>query len=106
MAAATAARALQTFSWASWISGLDCTAKAIASAAHLTGAIDMKQLPGFNEATTLRQKAWAAGLDPSYWYPVENDRAVRPGQVLEVRFQGNTVALFRGSDGRLGTIRG
>jgi nitrite reductase/ring-hydroxylating ferredoxin subunit len=64
----------------------------------------MKQLPSFDDATTLRQKAWAAELDPSYWYPVENDRAVRPGQVLEVRFQENAVALFRGSDGRLGAI--
>ena len=33
--------------------------------------------------------------------PVEYDRAVRPGQAVEVRFQGTSIALYRGRDGRL-----
>jgi hypothetical protein len=30
--------------------------------------------PSFENAANLRQKARAAGLDPSHWYPVEIDR--------------------------------
>ena len=36
--------------------------------------------PSFASAANRRQRARAAGLDPDYWYPVEYDRAVRPGQ--------------------------
>jgi phenylpropionate dioxygenase-like ring-hydroxylating dioxygenase large terminal subunit len=57
--------------------------------------------PAFNEARNPRQKARAAGLDPDYWYPVERDRAVKPGSVVEVRFWNQSIALYRGEDGAL-----
>lgn len=61
--------------------------------------------PSFEEAKNRRQKVRAAGLDPNYWYPVEHDRALKPGQVVEVRFWGqDPVALFRDEDGRLHAI--
>ena len=56
-------------------------------------------LPGFSDATTLRQRAMAAGPDPAYWYPVEWDRALAKGQVREVTFWGQSFALYRGEDG-------
>ena len=57
--------------------------------------------PGFAEARNRRQKARAAGLNPDYWYAVEYDRAVKPGQVVEVRFWNTSIALYRGRDGQL-----
>ncbi len=57
--------------------------------------------PTFAEARNRRQKARTAGLHPDYWYAVEYDRAVGPGQVRQVRFWGQSIALFRGEDGRL-----
>src|SRR5438093_11720135 len=56
------------------------------------------------EISTLRREAWAAGLDPAYWYPVEYDRNIRPGQVIEVKSRHATLALFRGRDGRLAAV--
>ncbi len=61
-------------------------------------------LPDFGEGNSLRQRAWAAGLDPAYWYPVEYDHAVKPGQVVEIKCKLGSVALFRGKDGRLGAV--
>jgi 4beta-methylsterol monooxygenase len=60
--------------------------------------------PSFENATSLRQKAFAAGFDPAYWYAVEFESNVRPGQTVEVQFQGKSVALFRGEDGSFGAI--
>lgn len=61
--------------------------------------------PRFEEATNRRQKVRAAGLDPNYWYAVEHDSAIRPGQIVEVRFFGeDPVALFRDEDGELHAI--
>ncbi len=57
--------------------------------------------PSFEDARTLRQRARAAGLDPNHWYAVEYDRAIRPGQVAEVRFWSRSIALYRGADGEL-----
>jgi phenylpropionate dioxygenase-like ring-hydroxylating dioxygenase large terminal subunit len=57
--------------------------------------------PGFAEARNRRQKARAAGLNPDYWYAVEYDRAVKVGQVVEVRFWHTSIALYRGQDGQL-----
>jgi nitrite reductase/ring-hydroxylating ferredoxin subunit len=56
------------------------------------------------DVSALRRSAWAAGLDPAYWYPVEYERNVRPGQVIEVKSWQTTLALFRARDGRLGAI--
>ena len=55
--------------------------------------------PGFTEGETLRQRARAAGMDPDYWYAVEEVRRVKPGTVVEVIFWGRSIALFRGDDG-------
>src|SRR5439155_11318323 len=63
-----------------------------------TGA---RALPRFEEGRNRRQKARAAGLHPDYWYAVEHDRAVRPGQAVEVRFWNISIVLYRGTDGRL-----
>ena len=55
--------------------------------------------PGFEEASNLRQRARAAGMDPNYWYVVEEARRVKPGTVVEVIFWKRSIALFRGMDG-------
>jgi phenylpropionate dioxygenase-like ring-hydroxylating dioxygenase large terminal subunit len=60
--------------------------------------------PPFASARNLRQKARAAGLHPDHWYAVEYDRAVRPGQVVQVKFWNKSVALFRGTDRRLRAV--
>jgi 4beta-methylsterol monooxygenase len=57
--------------------------------------------PDFSTARNRRQKARAAGLDPDYWYAVEYDRAVRPGQAVAVRFWNTSIVLYRGADGEL-----
>ena len=56
---------------------------------------------GPGEPRGRRERLRAAGLDPDYWYAVEYDRAVKPGQVVEVAFWGESIALYRGTDGRL-----
>ena len=60
--------------------------------------------PGFKEAGTLRQQARSAGMDPNYWYAVEEVRRVKPGTVLEVVFWKHSIALFRGTDGTFHAI--
>ncbi|MEZ4273333.1 MAG: Rieske 2Fe-2S domain-containing protein [Myxococcota bacterium] len=57
--------------------------------------------PSFEKAKNRRQKARAAGMDPNYWYAVEYDNKINTGQVTEVRFWHQSVALFRGEDGKL-----
>src|SRR5262249_6124568 len=52
----------------------------------------------------LRQAACSVGLDPSYWYPVEFDSALRREQVTEVRFQDISVSMFRDGDGAVHAI--
>lgn len=61
-------------------------------------------VPRFESARNLRQKARAAGLNPNYWYAVEQERAVRKGQVTETTFWNEAIALFRGQDGVLSAI--
>ena len=60
--------------------------------------------PGFEEAGSLRQQARAAGMDPDYWYAVEEVRRVKPGAVVEVVFWKRSIALFRGKDGSFHAI--
>ena len=60
--------------------------------------------PGFKEAGNLRQQARAAGMDPDYWYAVEEVRRVKPGTVVEVIFWKRSIALFRGTDGSFHAI--
>ncbi len=60
--------------------------------------------PGFEEAGSLRQRARAAGMDPDYWYAVEEVSRVKPGTVVEVVFWKRSIALFRGIDGSFHAI--
>ncbi len=57
--------------------------------------------PTFTEAKNRRQKVRSAGMNPDYWYAVEYDRAIKPGQVVEVKFWKTSIALYRGLDGKL-----
>ncbi len=67
-------------------------------------ALGSKRPPSFEQAASVRHKAWAAGFDPAYWYAVEHESALAPGSVKEVVFQGTSIALFRGQDGTIGAI--
>ena len=60
--------------------------------------------PDFEQAANLRQKARAAGLDPNYWYPVELDRNLARGQVVEVTFWKRSIAVFRDAEGAVHAI--
>ena len=55
--------------------------------------------PDFAAGATLRQRARAAGMNPDYWYAVEEVRRVKPGTVVEVVFWRRSIALFRADDG-------
>lgn len=55
--------------------------------------------PSFEDASRLRQQARAAGMDPNYWYAVEEVANVKLGSVQEVIFWKQSIALFRGEDG-------
>ncbi len=56
-------------------------------------------VPSFETARSRRQQARVAGLHPDYWYAVEYEEAVPVGRVVETRFWGRSIALFRGADG-------
>ena len=60
--------------------------------------------PSFEEARNRRQKVRSAGMNPDYWYPVEYDAKIKRGAVMEVKFWGRSIALFRGQDGQLRAI--
>jgi 4beta-methylsterol monooxygenase len=60
--------------------------------------------PTFEEARNKRQKVRAAGLDPNHWYAVEHDRALAKSQVIEVKFWGTSVAVFRDDKGTVHAI--
>jgi nitrite reductase/ring-hydroxylating ferredoxin subunit len=62
---------------------------------------DGRQPPSFSDARNPREKARAAGLHPDYWYAVEYDKRLLAGHVIEVKFWGRSIALFRGADGVL-----
>jgi 4beta-methylsterol monooxygenase len=57
--------------------------------------------PTFEQARNHRQKVRAAGLSPDYWYPVEWERNVKPGQVIDATFWNQSIAVFRGKNGSL-----
>ena len=69
-----------------------------------SGPAERQGPPPFSAAANLRQKARAAGLHPDHWYAVEYDARLAPGQVVEARFSGRSVAVFRGADGSLGAL--
>ena len=58
----------------------------------------------FEAATTLRQRARAAGMDPNYWYAVEEERNIKPGSVVEVVFWQRPIALYRREDGEFRAV--
>ena len=55
--------------------------------------------PDFANAKTRRQKVRSVGLDPNYWYAVEQSANLANGQVIETKFWGRSIAVYRGSDG-------
>ena len=67
----------------------------------LSGVADQRAPPPFSAARNAREKARAAGLHPDYWYAVEYDARIPIGRVIEVKFWGRSIAVFRGSDGIL-----
>ena len=60
--------------------------------------------PSFEEAQNRRQKARAAGMNPDYWYAVEWEKNVKRGEVKEVIFWKQSIAIFRGQDGKLSAM--
>ena len=67
-------------------------------------SIDISTPPGFEDATRLRQQARATGLDPNYWYAVEEVRDMKPGTVKEIVFWKHSIALFRTEDGNFHAV--
>jgi phenylpropionate dioxygenase-like ring-hydroxylating dioxygenase large terminal subunit len=55
--------------------------------------------PAFDETGNLRYQARSAGLDPNFWYAVEIDRNLKRNKVVEVRFWGESIALYRDEHG-------
>jgi phenylpropionate dioxygenase-like ring-hydroxylating dioxygenase large terminal subunit len=60
--------------------------------------------PSFEQAKNRRQKARAAGLDPNYWYAVEESSCLKRGRSMETKFLGRSIAVFRGTDGRVRAV--
>lgn len=57
--------------------------------------------PDYANAKSRRQKQRAAGLHPDYWYPAEWDENLKVGEVKEVTFWKQSIALYRGHDGQV-----
>jgi phenylpropionate dioxygenase-like ring-hydroxylating dioxygenase large terminal subunit len=57
-----------------------------------------------NRHDDLRHRALKAGMNPNYWYPAEHAHRVPRGGVCEVVFQKQSIAIYRGQDGRLGAM--
>ena len=57
--------------------------------------------PTFEAAKNRRQKVRAAGLSPDYWYPVAWEKDLAPGQLIEVKFWGQSIAVYRDALGLL-----
>jgi phenylpropionate dioxygenase-like ring-hydroxylating dioxygenase large terminal subunit len=55
--------------------------------------------PDFHTAQNLRQKARAAGLDPNHWYAFARAKDIKRGKVVASTFQGEPIAIYRGTDG-------
>ena len=60
--------------------------------------------PPYFDADSLRQRARAVGMNPDYWYAVEEVRRVEPGTVTEVVFWKQSIALYRSEDGSFHAI--
>ena len=55
----------------------------------------------FEAASATRHKARLAGMNPNYWYPLEWSDRVGKGETAETMFWGQSIALFRGDDGKI-----
>lgn len=60
--------------------------------------------PTFDEAKNRRQRVRASGMDPNYWYAVEQDKNVAVGELKKVVFWKQSIVLLRGTDGKLRAI--
>ena len=60
--------------------------------------------PSFLEAKNRRQKVRAAGLHPDYWYPVEKSENLKPGKVIETKFWGRSIAVYRDHGGKIQAV--
>ena len=60
--------------------------------------------PSFLESKNRRQKVRAAGLHPDYWYPVEKSENLKPGKVIETKFWGRSIAVYRDHSGKVQAI--
>src|SRR5262245_56598375 len=60
--------------------------------------------PTFEQAKTRRQRARAAGLSPDHWYAVEFDSSLPVRGIIETKFLGRSIALFRGADSQVRAI--
>ncbi|HKY62323.1 MAG TPA: aromatic ring-hydroxylating dioxygenase subunit alpha [bacterium] len=69
-----------------------------------TDVLQTKRPPTFAEASTRRQKARAAGLVPDHWYIVARANELRPGDMKEIVFSKQSIALYRGQDGEYRAI--
>ena len=72
-----------------------------ASVGSPPGRLDVVRPRSFSDARNQREKARSAGLHPDNWYAVEHDARVPAGHVVEVKFWGRSIAVFRGTDGTL-----
>jgi phenylpropionate dioxygenase-like ring-hydroxylating dioxygenase large terminal subunit len=55
--------------------------------------------PNFSNSRNMRQRVRAAGMNPNYWYAVEELRNLPPGASQEVIFWKRSIALFRTETG-------
>jgi len=63
-----------------------------------------KRPPNFETAQNRRQKVRAAGMNPDYWYPAVWEAELPKGKVVEVKFWGESIAVFRDENGKLSAI--
>lgn len=57
-------------------------------------------IPTFTAAKSKRQKQRAAGLHPDYWYPALWSHELKNGEVREITFWKQSIAIYRGQDGK------
>ena len=65
---------------------------------------DASQGIDFTSAQSVRHKARLSAMNPNYWYPAEWSRNLQPGQRIETRFWGSSIALFRTADGKVAAL--
>lgn len=66
--------------------------------------VDAPEKLTFESASHARHQARLAGMNPNYWYPAEWSARVGTGDVVEVEFWGESIAVFRGEDGQVGAM--